>query len=279
MPRVNQVGRGRAAGSIIRYPSGTAALAIEIHRLLSVKKKLNFVGWQLWMQGYQVAEEYWKPAINSALSNLKHIPAWLRTMERNNQNENETIFDQVPTLQFRNSPFAKGLAKLPPDMKAFSFGFLADVAKGTFERHQTASRMEQTQNRQTISKFVGQSFKQTVAGILPKADFEIDLEIQLEALSHAIDKIQRHPYSVLVEITPQARIEFSTLLHLAAQLNLIIPTFEKSSIGRFTKAIVQDQIVQAHLVIIWCIFRKMGTILDSAKIAEIASNLGSKSTH
>ena len=76
MPRVEQIGLGRAAGSVIRYPTGTAQLALEISRLLASKNKLSFVGWQLWMQGRDVADEYWKPAISSALASLKRIPAF-----------------------------------------------------------------------------------------------------------------------------------------------------------------------------------------------------------
>lgn len=98
MPNVKQVGMGRAAGSVIHYPSGTASLALEIRRLLAIKKKVSFVGWQLWLNGHEVSEGHWKPAIHSALADLKRIPAFLRLMEMRNPNKDETIFDQIVPL-------------------------------------------------------------------------------------------------------------------------------------------------------------------------------------
>lgn len=276
MPRVMQVGKGKAAGSIIRYPQGTARLAIEIYRLLLVKKKLDFVGWQLWMQGYDVADAYWKPTINSALASLKHIPAWLRTMEKRNQVESETIFDQVPAAQFLNTPFAKGLAKLSPDMRAFAFGLLADVARGTFERYQATNNLEQNENRRAISKFVGQSLNPLVAGLFSSLHFEIDLERQLHGISKAMAAFHKKPFAVLAELTPQARTEFSTVLQISRQLSLS-PVVYKSPVGRFTMAIDAEQIVQAQCVIVWSLFSKMGTISEPKEILEIASNLELKS--
>lgn len=273
MPPVKQVGRGKAAGSVVCFPQGTAQLAIEIHRLLSIKKKLEFVGWRLWMQGHDVADEYWKPTINTALANLKRIPAWLRLMEGRYETESETIYDQVPADQFSNTPFGKGIAKLTPGMRAFAFGVLADVARGTFERHRTPIDLELIQNRQAISTFVGQSLNPLVAGIFPRLHFQIDLERQLQAISQAMAKFHQNPVAILAELTPQVRAELSTVVRLSRHLSSEDVAFHKSPIGKFTRVIDADQTVQAQCVIVWSLFRKMGTIIEPKGISEIASKL------
>ncbi len=268
---------GRAAGSVIHYPLGTAQLALEIGRLLAIKKKARFVGWQLWLHGHEVSEEHWKPDISSALAELKRIPAFLRLMEIRNANKNETIFDQIEPVQFRKTPFAKGLAKPSANMTALAFALLADVAKGNYAPHQIADLSEQIQNVRAISKLIGQPTKTKGAKESSKSDFEIDLETQLEAISLAMEKIQKQPDFVLAQLTPEVRIELATVFQIARQLNLAVPAFEKSPIGRFAKAIADDGIGQAHSVIIWSLFRKMGTILDPDQIAAMAQNLALKS--
>lgn len=272
MPDVKQVGIGRAAGSVIHYPLGTAMLALEIRRLLAIKKKVSFVGWQLWMQGHDVSEEHWKPAIHSALVDLKRIPAFLRLLEMRNPNKDETIFDQIVPSRFRVSPFSKVLAKLKPDTAALAFGLIADAAKGNFAQNQLADQSTQIENGRAISLLIGQSNKSTIAGTFPKSDFEAALDMQLIAVSNALAEIQRHPQSILPELTPQARGEFITVLRIANERNSTNSDFSNSPIGRFAKAITDNQNAQVYGVIIWGIFRKMGTILEPDKIAAMAQN-------
>lgn len=276
MPAVRQIGKGRAAGSAIHYPLGTAQLALEIRRLLAIKKKLSFVGWQLWLRGHDVADQYWKPATVSALAKLKRIPAFLRLLEMRNRNKDETIFDQIVRSQFRQTPFAKVLAKLSPDIIALGFGLVADVAKGIFSQNQLADRSTQIENRRAISMLIGQSTRSTIAGMFPKSEFETALDMQLIAVSNALAEIQRHPSAILIELTPQARRELAMVLQIANERSLVSSDFRKSPIGRFAKAITNNQNAQVYGVIIWGIFRKMGTILDPDQIAAMAQNLALK---
>ena len=276
MPPVRQVGMGRAAGSAIHYPLGTAQLALEIQRLLAIKKKLSFVGWQLWLRGHEVADQYWKPATVSALAELKRIPAFLRLLEMKNQNKDETIFDQIVPSQFRHTPFAKVLAKLSPDLVALGFGLIADMAKGIFSQNQLADQSTQIVNRRAISKLIGQSTRSTIAGMFSKSEFEIALDSQLIAVSDALAEIQEHPTAILAELTPQARRELAMVLQIAHERSSVSSDFRKSPIGTFAKAIAGNQNVQIYGVIIWGIFRKMGTILDPDQIAAMAQNLALK---
>lgn len=273
MPRVTQHGLGRAAGSVIHYPIGTALLALEIDRLLSIKKKLSFVGWHLWMQGFEVADRYWKPAIASALADIGRIPAFLRLKEMRNLNKNETIFDQFNLGHFSNTAFAKGVSRLSKDDATLSLALLSDVAIGSFEENRTKDQLEQDTNRQSIIKLIGQTSTNTVAGLFRKSQFEIDLMRQLQAVTKSLSKIHTTRSIAKFEIAPEVRIEFLAILQIANQLNSTIPAFGKSPIGRFAKPLTHDQGVQAYAVVVWSVFRELGTILPPEEIASLSQNL------
>ena len=102
---------------------------------------------------------------------------------------------------------------------------------------------------------------------------------QLQAISKAMMIFYKNPSAVLAELTPQIRTEFSAILQLSRKLSWGDPAFCKSPIGRFARAIDTDQIVQAQCVMVWSLFRKMGTIIEPKEIFEIASNLELKSAN
>lgn len=52
-------------GGLARYSEDSVAQAIEASRLFAVRNKEDYVGWQLWWGGYDVAEIYWRPVIES----------------------------------------------------------------------------------------------------------------------------------------------------------------------------------------------------------------------
>lgn len=55
LPRaIQKVGLGRGRGSESRYPIGTARIASRIQALLKQRRNLNYVGWELWRDGYPV---------------------------------------------------------------------------------------------------------------------------------------------------------------------------------------------------------------------------------
>lgn len=268
MPRVTQHGLGRALGSVIHYPIGTARLALEIDGLLSIKKKLSFVGWHLWMQGYEVSDRYWKPALGSALADLRRIPAFLRLKEMRNRNKNETIFDQFDLGHFRNSAFAKGVSRLSKDNSTLALALLSDVAIGSFDENGTKDQSERDTNRQSIFELIGQSSANTVAGLFRRPHFEVDIMRQLQAVTKSLSEIHRTRSIPKFEIAPDARIEFFAIMQIANQLNSTIPAFGKSPIGRFAKPLSYDQGVQAYAVVIWSVFREMGTILPPDEIVS-----------
>lgn len=271
LPKVIQVGKGRGSGSETRYPIGTANQAIAIVELLSVKEKLDFVGWQLWMRGYTVDEKYWKADVDKAISLLKRTPAFVRLMDRKYLTDEKTVYDQIPASNFKNTPFAKGLAKLSPDMQALSFSLLGEIAKGNFTSFASIRNDDPKTNMDTISKFIGMPIQPVVAGIFPKSEFEADLELQLSAISNALHYLRTNPSITIERITPEIRRELWNVLDIANNLKSALPDFPKSPIGRFANAIANDQKLQAFGIILWCAFREMGTIQSNDDITELAA--------
>lgn len=271
LPKVSQVGKGRGAGSETHYPIGTANQAIAIVELLSVKEKLSFVGWQLWLRGFNVDERYWKAEIESAILLLKRTPVYVRLMDRRYLTDEKTVYDQIPPDNFKHTPFAKGMAKLSPDMQALSFSLLGEIAKGNFTSFASIPSDDPKTNMDTISKFIGMPIQPIVAGFLPKLDFEGDFELQLGAISSAFRNLWRNPSLKTEKITPKVRIEFGAVLAIAVNLQLARPAFRKNPIGRFANAIVKYQKLQAFGVILWTVFREMGTIQNNADIMELAA--------
>ncbi|WP_373490263.1 hypothetical protein [Parasphingorhabdus sp.] len=279
LPKVNQVGRGRGAGSETRYPIGTANQAIAIIHLLSVKEKLSFVGWQLWMRGCNVDERYWKPEIDNAIFQLKRMPAYVRLMETRYLTDEKTLYDQIPFRIFQHSPFAKGVAKLSPDMQALSFSLLGEVAKGNFTSFASLPSDDPKINMDTISKFIGLPIQPIVAGIFPKIDFEVDFELQLSAISNALRDLRANPSITIEKLTPEVRIEFLAILAVAENLQMSLSAFRKSPIGRFANSIAKDQKIQAFAIVLWSAFREMGTIQSNDEIMELAKISNSNSAN
>jgi hypothetical protein len=87
-------------GSVVEFPPGTAGQAVRLMELLRVKEKFDYAGWELWWEGYDVGEEWWKPILQDAaetgdvaIKRLRRLFARWRSGE--SDNEQETEFDRL----------------------------------------------------------------------------------------------------------------------------------------------------------------------------------------
>ena len=275
MPAVRQIGLGRGQGSVVRYPPGTANLAIEISRLLAIKKKVSFVGWQLWMHGYEIADQFWKPAIYEAATDLKHIRGWLRLVEKRYADRDTTIFDEISISEFAGSPVAKGLSRLSLELQALAYGLIADVAKGEFTQSGFTADGQQGLNIKSLLGATGLSAaaSKAIAALLSLRGFGEELEVQLAAISDGMAEIHSMTLSEICQIAAPQRTGFANLLAFANQIDANIPQFRKSAIGRFAKAISADRKLQAVSLIIWSRFSLKGSIRSLDAISELRDNL------
>lgn len=56
-------------GGLTRYPEHTVEQAIAADRLFNRKNKNEFVGWNLWLEGFEVPERYWRPHFENGARN------------------------------------------------------------------------------------------------------------------------------------------------------------------------------------------------------------------
>lgn len=131
LPAVKQVGLGRAAGSEIHYPIGTSRQVAAIAELFKIKRKRGFVGWQLWLQGYDVDERYWLPLIESAFDELLTIQNWAENLDDDDYSDS-TVFDNFTPAIFENTPVTHSLKRVQPEIRPFIFGMLREIITGEF---------------------------------------------------------------------------------------------------------------------------------------------------
>jgi hypothetical protein len=53
-------------GSRVEYPPGTARQAARLMELLLENETFKYVGWELWWEGFDVGEQYWRPKLQEA---------------------------------------------------------------------------------------------------------------------------------------------------------------------------------------------------------------------
>lgn len=73
MPSVHKVGLGYGKGSQSYYPKDALGYAIAAHAYLKKARKLETVGWSMWLDGFDVADRYWKEPIIARAKRLDAI--------------------------------------------------------------------------------------------------------------------------------------------------------------------------------------------------------------
>lgn len=273
MPPVKQVGKGRGAGSEVQFAVGSVALAIEIQRLLSIKKKFDFVGWQLWLKGYEVDARYWRPQLESEAKFIKRIPAILRLAQIKSNDDSRTIFDSFGVEAFRGFPVFKPLSKLDENSKAYVFGIIAEIATGQFAGFQSDASPDDKDDKRTFFSAMGFSKAKWAIELASRFGFFDQLEIQLQAISLAFAEIQSARVSAIETIEPAIRIEFSEAIAVVSNMELLASKAldrNQSILNTGSKILNADnRQLQAQLFLIWYHFRKQRTLLSPIEIHEL----------
>src|SRR5690606_24318824 len=85
LPSPMQFGHGRGRGSHTEVSSASVAQAREIARLYAIRRKREWVGWQLWLRGFDVAERYWCEPLEKARNAILETQQAVRRYERSAQ--------------------------------------------------------------------------------------------------------------------------------------------------------------------------------------------------
>lgn len=141
LPPVEQEALGRGLGSRTRYPPGTARQAVEIERLFGIKRKLAFVGWELWWRGFEVDPRHWQPALINA---HKSLPRTIRLFKRwqsreSDTDRDDTIFERHGRDMLRATPLIGTVRNMPAETVSMALGIFADAACGEFQHFDPSS--------------------------------------------------------------------------------------------------------------------------------------------
>lgn len=141
LPRVEQQALGRILGSRTLYPRGTAEQAIEIERLFCTKRKIAFVGWELWWRGFDVDPRYWQPALAKAHASLpRTIRIFKRWQSRESEADREdTVIERHGRDLLRATPLIGTVGNMPAARISMALGILADAACGEFQAFDSSS--------------------------------------------------------------------------------------------------------------------------------------------
>ena len=123
--RPRQVGHGRGKGSHSEVPQVSVAQAQAITYLYGRRRKRDWVGWQLWLNGFEVAEHYWREPLEKARNDILEMRQVARRYRRSSRAETSdpvTLKSQILTA-VRDTPFHAALADIRPDIVETLGGF------------------------------------------------------------------------------------------------------------------------------------------------------------
>lgn len=267
LPKVQQVGRGRATGgSDVRYPIGTARQAMAIAHHLGEKRKLDRIGWELWIEGFQVDEAHWRVPLEKARKQISTVHGVVQravARDENNEQSDRTVFDLSDINALRDTPIYAAVSRLSPDSRATAARIAADILLGRL-------RTVEADELSWVKSVLGIAAQVPMIGG-QRLDFS-QLDRVLANLSAALRALRRSrklhepPIEVRRELADAQAIAIGLYrsAHWLFKGALNLRTAERI----FNKASID---IQAALLIIWVQYHVIDTKLNSAEaIGEMA---------
>ncbi len=124
-------------GSVVEFPAGTAKQAVRLMELLRIKEKFDYAGWELWWEGYDVGDEWWRPWLQSAAERgdtaLKLVKRlFTRWSSGGSDADEETEFDKLERETPGNALGWQIARRLKVGETATYLRILSSVASGKF---------------------------------------------------------------------------------------------------------------------------------------------------
>ena len=252
LPRAYQVGLGKGRGSFVEFDRVTVDQAIAIARLYQRREKRNWVGWQLWLSGFDVDDCYWRPVIDDGWQLLKRasLIARLHLLSSDIRQERNVAFLMS---HLKSTPLASSLAKVAPTLLSSLFGMVADVLQGDFVGFSLENGRPNLSELDAFISALGvkAAQKHVINGsrLSPERAMEgvlHDLSATFGAIGHS--KSAQEP-------SVEAREEFQRLVEIANSLYQAgKPKFGRSAFGLrlISRITAKEQIpLQASMLILW----------------------------
>lgn len=250
-------------------PSASVAQAQEIARLYAMRRKRDWVGWQLWLRGFDVAERYWREPLEKARDALLDTQQAARRYERSSMAEttNSDILKVRILAAVRNTPIYAPLTRIRAEYVDTLAGFLRDIALGRFigfthEGNSQPNRLE----RNAVLTAMGAN----TAGSRHIADFAGMIESELKVIAKAFSAIARR--NSIAEPSREARREFLAAMEIGISLYWISkPILGHRALGIFNRIATNPaNATQAVMLIGWAEYRSISnSIWPLSRIEEM----------
>lgn len=269
LPRPKQIGLGRGRGSLITVPAISIDQTLEIERLFAIRRKLGWVGWQLWLEGFPVSDKYWSGPLETAQS-------WILEAQAAADQFDFTQIDEAPDPEaskqamvgaLRSTPLDGQLNKIPAELVETLVGFLCEIINSQFQgfSRDSASRPNAKERDAVLSATgVKSKFAQQIA------DFTGSIEIELQQISKAFSVISSK--NAITEPSIEARQGLRYAIEIGSYLyrNSKALTGGKSLKVLSRIAANPSITLQAIMLLLWAEYREISkTMLPFFQFVEM----------
>lgn len=269
LQRPKQTGLGRGRGSLINVPAISIAQTLEIERLFAIRRKLRWVGWQLWLNGFPVSEEYWHQPLQTAQRWVLEVRAVARQFDitQLNVDQDSECIKQVIVTAMRGTALDSQLNKIPAELVETLAGFLQEIVTSNFQGFSPDTDLRpNADERDAVLRAVGVKSKSAQEIV----DFAGSIEIELEQISKAFSVISFRNAIAEPPIEARQDLRYAIEIALYSYRNSKTLTGGKSFKVLNRIATKPAIIIQAIMLLLWAEYRQISkTILPFSEIAEI----------
>lgn len=265
-------------GGVARYPLASIEQAVAAHALSLRKKRAKFIGWHLWLQGYEVDDKYWKTVLKEVGNNQFK---WLRRIARslNSGYDNEIdalemkMMDQANTTSFPR-PVSGYTRRMNTVDKAAVLSTIANSVAGTLEDGDEALDRERLGSLQTA---IGAASANTDLVQNVGFSFEVALDQIIRALPQATNfKSNASLFTGnRVRLLEEARRDFVFGLQTAIELNEAFSwIFGPNAFGMRAASWFRWNApikIQASLILLWVALKESDR-METLSTSEIVEN-------
>jgi hypothetical protein len=273
LPAAKQIGLGRGRGSVVMVAPECVAQALELDRLYAVHRKREWVGWQLWMQGYWVGDQYWRPPMVQARAAFRDVTRQARSHLRRSESRDTdlTALKNRTRLLARRTPFAAPLSIIEEPMFEWLLGFGIEIVTGEFEGF-SWKPSEADKDRRTVINLLGaaNAERQSISG--NRLEIANSIEEVLREISQALRRLMLR--RSISEPSQEVRHEVAQTFEVGTALyDMLSPLFGRSAFGLRTInriGLNQDIGVHSAILLVWNELRQFSTLLRPRnEIAEL----------
>lgn len=212
LPGSRQKGLGQRSGSEVRYPIGTGDQLVALCTFHKQFRKLEDVGWYLWLNRFPVADRYWRTRLVAAAAFFEKSRNFLRNKILNTtsgivslRRSGERLFKSLSTVRSGNRQFRRARRRVGADQIGKFCEILATIAVGAYRTGVEPNEQESVANRKVSERGFGLTRARTDLLENGRPLLTTPIEINLEELSYRIAKVSKAALLKSIQLPQMAR--------------------------------------------------------------------------